>query len=256
MRYRGICEYDGTEYGGWQRQKNAPTVQEEIEKALTELLGSPIAIHGAGRTDAGVHARGQVFHFDGETRIPPEKLAYAVNYLLPKDIRLKKTEEAPPTFHARFDAKAKWYRYQIYNHPFASPLRGRYSWYVPFAPLDVSLMERAVAPIRGTHDFAAFAASGSPVEETTRTIHHAAVSMVDGLITLDVVGSGFLYNMVRIIAGTLVDMGRGKLGEDTFSVMLESLDRKRGGMTAPPGGLCMMRVFYTDPPEELPQEVE
>ncbi|MBE5780513.1 MAG: tRNA pseudouridine(38-40) synthase TruA [Clostridiales bacterium] len=244
MRYKGICEYDGTDYGGWQRQKNANTVQEEIEKALTKLLETPITIHGAGRTDAGVHARGQVFHFDGDTRIPPDKLAYAVNYLLPKDIRLKQTQAVGEDFHCRFDAKAKWYRYQIYNHPFASPLRGRYSWYVPFAPLDVDLMKEAVKPIVGTHDYAAFAASGSYVEMTVRTIYKAEISIIDGLITLDIVGSGFLYNMVRIIAGTLVDIGRGKLNKDTFTTMLQTLDRKQGGMTAPPNGLCMMRVYY------------
>ncbi len=245
MRIRMIVEYDGTHYSGWQRQKQDPSVQQTLEDAMARLFGQPITLHGAGRTDAGVHARGMVCHFDCQTRIPPERIAYALNFALPRDVRVKRSEQAADDFHARFDAVGKWYRYAIYNHPQAGALNRLYVAHVPFH-LEVDAMQRALAHLPGTHDFAAFAASGSTVKNTVRTIDGAFLQKQDETLTLDVIGNGFLYNMVRIIAGTLLDVGKGKLPEDVFAQMIQSGDRVRGGTTAPAHGLTLMQVFYTE----------
>ena len=174
-----------------------------------------------------------VCHFDCQTRIPPERLAYALNFALPRDVRVKQSERAPDDFHARFDAVGKWYRYAIYNHPQAGALNRLYVAHVPFR-LDVQAMRRALAFLPGTHDFAAFAASGSKVKSTVRTIDGALLQKEDEVLTLDVLGNGFLYNMVRIIAGTLL-----------YAQMTQSGERVRGGTTAPAHGLTLMQVFYT-----------
>jgi len=217
MRIKLIVEFDGTEYAGWQRQNNAITVQQRLEEALERLFGSPLCVQGASRTDAGVHAAGMVCHFDIETKMPSERIAYALNFTLPKDIRVKESSRVSDTFHARFDAKAKWYRYTIYNHKHASALNRRMVAHVPYA-LDPLKMQRAQLQKRGD------------------------------LLVLDIVGSGFLYNMVRIIAGTLIDIGRGKLQTDAFAKMLRTKERIQGGITAPPQGLVLQRVYYGAPP--------
>jgi len=246
MRIRMDVEYDGTDYCGWQRQKAQNSVQQKLEEAVLSLLDQRVTMHGAGRTDAGVHALCMTCHFDIETRIPPERLCYALNFLLPKDIRVKRSERAPADFHARFDAKMKWYRYSIYNHPQGSALFRRTTCHVPYA-LDVDRMQRALLPLLGTHDFKAFAASGSKVKSTVRTLYEARLTKHGDRLILDVLGDGFLYNMVRIIAGTLIDIGRGKSDFDSFARMIEYKDRLLGGLTAPPQGLMLMRVFYGDP---------
>lgn len=247
MRIKLIVEFDGTEYAGWQRQNNAVTVQQRLEEALQRLFGTPICVQGASRTDAGVHAAGMVCHFDIETKIPPERIAYALNFTLPKDIRIKESIRVAETFHARFDAKAKWYRYTIYNHKHASALNRRTVAHVPYA-LEAAKMQEALNVLLGRHDFAAFAASGSIVKDTTREIYLAQLQKKGDLLILDVIGSGFLYNMVRIIAGTLIDIGRGKLQTDAFAKMLLTKERIQGGMTAPPQGLILQRVYYGAPP--------
>ena len=247
MRIKLIVEFDGTDYAGWQRQENAMTVQQKLEEALERLFGEKITVFGASRTDAGVHAAGMVCHFDVETKIPVERIAYALNFTLPKDIRVKDSAQTAPGFHARFDAKAKWYRYTIYNHKHASALNRRTVAHVPYV-LSVSRMQEALQDLLGKHDFAAFAASGSVVKDTTREIYLARLQKNGDKIVLDIMGNGFLYNMVRIIAGTLIDIGRGKLGTDTFKKMLQTKDRVQGGMTAPPQGLILQRIYYETVP--------
>lgn len=247
MRIKLIVEFDGTDYAGWQRQENAITVQQRLEEALERLFGEKITVFGASRTDAGVHAAGMVCHFDVETKIPADRIAYALNFTLPKDIRVKDSAQAVPGFHARFDAKAKWYRYTIYNHKHASALNRRTVAHVPYV-LSVSRMQEALQDLLGKHDFAAFAASGSVVKDTTREIYLARLQKNGDKIVLDIMGNGFLYNMVRIIAGTLIDIGRGKLGTDTFKKMLQTKDRVQGGMTAPPQGLILQRIYYETVP--------
>ena len=247
MRIKLIVEFDGTDYAGWQRQENAITVQQRLEEALERLFGEKITVFGASRTDAGVHAAGMVCHLDVETKIPVERIAYALNFTLPKDIRVKDSAQAAPGFHARFDAKAKWYRYTIYNHKHASALNRRTVAHVPYV-LSVSRMQEALQDLLGKHDFAAFAASGSVVKDTTREIYLARLQKNGDKIVLDIMGNGFLYNMVRIIAGTLIDIGRGKLGTDTFKKMLQTKDRVMGGMTAPPQGLILQRIYYETVP--------
>ncbi len=246
MRIRLDVEFDGTDYCGWQRQKDLPSVQQKIEDAILELTQQKVTVHGSSRTDAGVHALCLTCHFDVETRIPPGRISYALNFLLPKDIRIKNSEQAQDGFHARFDAKMKWYRYSILNHPQGSPLYRRTTGHVPYA-LDLKRMQESLAPLVGTHDYAAFAASGSMVKSTVRTICEIRLTKLGDRIILDVLGSGFLYNMVRIIAGTLIDIGRKKLGTDAFLQMIEHRDRLCGGLTAKPEGLMLMHVFYGEP---------
>ena len=244
MRVRMDVEYLGSAYSGWQRQKNAPSVQQCLEEALWLLTGQRTHITGAGRTDAGVHAQCMPCHFDTQTGIPPEKLSFALNHLLPEDIRIQRAQKASDGFHARFDAKAKWYRYRIYMHAQQSALYRDLCWHVPQA-LRTGRMRRALTSLPGTHDFAAFAASGGKVQTTVRTMYGATMKKSGHWLVLDVLGSGFLYNMVRIIAGTLVDIGRGQCPPDAFETMLQTGQRTRGGMTAPGGGLMLMHVFYS-----------
>lgn len=247
MRVKLIVEFDGTDYAGWQRQENAMTVQQRLEEALARLFGRPVTVQGASRTDAGVHAAGMVCHFDVETRIPAERIAYALNFTLPRDIRVKDSQEVAACFHARFDARAKWYRYTIYNHKHAGALNRRTVAHVPVA-LDVDRMREALTSLLGRHDFAAFAASGSVVKDTVREIYVAELQKNGDTIVLDLIGSGFLYNMVRIIAGTLMDIGRGKLESDAFEAMLTTGSRLKGGVTAPPQGLILQRIYYDTVP--------
>ena len=245
MRVKMIIEYEGTAYAGWQRQENAVTVQQVLEEAVSKAVGKPTVIVGAGRTDAGVHAKGQVCHFDTNSTIPAEKFSYAVNMLLPKDIVVRKSSLASPDFHSRYDAKAKWYRYIIYNDRHASAMFRNFCYHVPNS-LDDELMAQALEQIVGTHDFAAFASSGGSVKTTIRKIYAARLQRVDSRMMLDLIGNGFLYNMVRIIAGTLVDIGRGRLPVSTFKSMLVSKQRESGGITAPAQGLTLMAVYYQD----------
>lgn len=245
MRIKLTIEYDGTAYAGWQRQENALAVQQVIEEALTKLTRARVVIAGASRTDAGVHALGQTAHFDTESRIPPDKYAFALNTMLPADIRIRKSEAVSEAFHARFSNKGKRYRYLIYQSPHAGALNRNTHAHVIY-PLDDEKMRRELTVLIGKHDFAAFAASGSVVKDTVRTIYSASLTRREDELELLVEGSGFLYNMVRIIAGTLISVGAGRLEEGAFARAIQSGNRLDLGVTAPAHGLTLMEVYYRE----------
>jgi len=240
-----IIEYDGSNYAGWQRQANAMTVQEKLELAVQKLTGETLCVHGASRTDAGVHALGQSAHFETESRIPADKFSFALNTLLPPDIRVTQSEEVPADFHARFSTRGKRYRYLLYDAPHAGALNRNTHAHVIY-PLDVEKMNAEAQDLVGTHDFGAFAASGSVVKDTVRTIYRAEVTRSGREVCLIVEGNGFLYNMVRIIAGTLIYVGTGKLEMGAFRRAIESGNRLDLGLTAPAHGLTLMEVFYDE----------
>lgn len=237
-------EYDGTAYCGWQRQANGPSVQQALEQALARLTGEAVCVTGSSRTDAGVHALGLRAHFDSATRIPPEKLAFALNTMLPEDIRVRESALAPEGFHARYSACGKVYRYVFYNARHERALGRQYSAHVPL-PLDEALMRREAQALLGTHDFAAFAASGSVAKSTVRTIYRVRVSRHGDEVELTVLGDGFLYNMVRIIAGTLMEVGTGRRAPGAIACAMETGDRLALGQTAPARGLTLVAVLYT-----------
>ena len=242
-RLKLIVEYDGTDYCGWQRQINGPSVQQTLEEALSRLTGETIAVTGSSRTDAGVHAMGLCAHFDSATRIPPEKIAFALNTMLPPDIRIRESGTAPEGFHARYSACGKVYRYRFYNSRHDCAIGRQYAAHVPLL-LDVERMNAEAQALCGTHDFEAFAASGSVVKSTVRTIYRVQVTASGDDVTLLVLGDGFLYNMVRIIAGTLMEVGTGKRDMGAIAKAIETRDRLALGQTAPAKGLTLMRVLY------------
>lgn len=235
--------YDGTAYAGWQLQKNAVAVQQRLEEALYRLTGETIRVTGASRTDAGVHALGQRAHFDTFSHIPPQKYPYALNTCLPRDIRVLTGQEVPCDFHARFDAKGKKYVYRIHNAPHASALLRDFTAHVPQA-LNVSQMQKSLEPLLGTHDFAAFQAAGGTAKTTVRTLSEATLAADGTSLVLTVGGNAFLYNMVRIIAGTMLEIGMGRLAPDAFCRAFRTGDRLALGMTAPACGLELNRVYY------------
>lgn len=237
-------EYDGTNYHGWQIQKNAVTIQEHVEKALSRLLGVQTGVTGCSRTDVGVHAYGQVAHFFTESTIPGEKFSYALNNLLPEDIVVQTSEEVPEDFHSRYASKGKKYRYLICNTAHQSALMRNRACHVR-PELDFEQMGKAAAHFVGEHDFAAFQATGGQVRSTVREIYSMSVrKKEDKLIELEVSGNGFLYNMVRIIAGTLIYVGMGKLSESDIPGIIGGLDRTKAGKTAPAQGLYLMEIYY------------
>lgn len=243
MRYRLIIEYFGKNYNGWQRQTNGVGVQQVLEDTLSGLLEQSVTVIGSGRTDTGVHALGQAAHFDADTRIPAEKLVFAANALLPHDIKIKSCLEAAPGFHAQYDAKSKTYRYQTYVSRIPSPLRDdRFAQIIP--PLDIDKIKRCAAKLVGRHDFAAFSSSGSQKKTSVREIYGIEVLESGDELYFEISGNGFLYNMVRIIVGTLVFIGKGKLPEETIDIMLETGNRKLGGKTFPAKGLLLKSVCY------------
>ncbi len=254
-RIKLIVEYDGTNYAGWQRQINAMSVQQRLEEALSRLTKTGVTVTGASRTDAGVHALGQTVHFDTESRIPADKYCYALNTMLPADIRVRASMPAEADFHSRFQAKSKIYRYLIHNDRHASAI-GRNTRAHVMYDLDVEKMNREVHSMIGTHDFAPFAASGSIVKDTVRTIYDARVVRNGNCVMLLVHGNGFLYNMVRILAGTLISVGTGKLAEGAIERALSSMSRLDLGVTAPAHGLTLMRVFYENDEHEAREYFE
>lgn len=237
--------YDGTAYAGWQWQENAVAVQQRLEEGLEKLIGQPIRVTGASRTDAGVHALGQRAHFDTFSRIPPEKYPFALNTCLPPDIRVLEGRQVSGDFHARFDAQGKRYTYRIHNGPHASALLRNLTAHVP-QKLDVPRMQQSLQCLLGQHDFAAFQASGGTAKTTVRTLTDVHLTQDGGELTLTVCGNAFLYNMVRIIAGTMIDIGMGRLPEDAFQQALDTGDRLRLGVTAPACGLELTEIFYPD----------
>ena len=248
-RIRMIVEYDGTNYSGWQRQINAMSVQEKLENALRKLTREEaLTVTGASRTDAGVHAYSQNVHFDTECRIPADKFAFALNTMLPMDIRVRKSFRVRDDFHARFQAKRKQYRYLFYNSPHASALYRNQTAHVMYK-LDEKLMNDEAQAMLGTHDFAPFAASGSEVKDTVRTIYSVSVQRSGDILEMLVEGNGFLYNMVRILAGTLIGVGTGKIERGAIVRALESGSRLDLGITAPAQGLTLMRIDYENADE-------
>lgn len=235
--------YDGTAYAGWQWQSNAVSVQQRLEEALAKLIGQPVRVTGASRTDAGVHALGQRAHFDTASHIPPEKYPFALNNCLPPDIRVLEGKEVPGDFHARFDACGKRYTYRIHNAPHASALYRNITAHVPYT-LDEERMCLSMQNLLGTHDFAAFQAAGGTAKTTVRTLTDVRLERQGSLLVLTVCGDAFLYNMVRIIAGTMLEIGMGRKAPNAFEQALRTGNRLALGMTAPACGLELTKVFY------------
>lgn len=237
--------YDGTEYAGWQYQENALSVQEKVEEILSAIEKTPMRIVGASRTDAGVHAQGQRAHFDTFSRIPTDKYPFALNALLPSDIRVNKAAQVADTLHARFSARRKEYRYLIDNRRHANALTQRFAAHVPLH-LDAEKMHQSAQTLVGVHDFAAFEASGGTAKTTVRTIESVSVKRENNLVELRITGNAFLYNMVRIIAGTLIQIGQEKLPPDAFSQAIAHKDRLLLGPTAPAKGLTLYSIDYEE----------
>lgn len=236
-------QYDGTNYCGWQKQHNGISIQEKIEDAIYSVTGETVNLIGSGRTDAGVHAIGQVANFKTNSTIPPNRFKYALIPKLPEDISIVQSELVPDSFHSRYDAKGKIYRYAIYNEEIRNPIYSRYVYHVPYR-LDLASMDRAKEYFLGSHDFRAFMASRSSVKSTIRTINSITLDRKEDLIFLTIEGNAFLHNMVRIIVGTLVEVGLGKRHWQSIPQIIKSKDRKMSGHTAPAQGLCLKKVYY------------
>lgn len=236
-------EYDGTNYHGWQVQPNAITVQQIVKEAIEKLTKEDINLIGASRTDEGVHAYGQVANFSTNSTILPEKFSYAINSFLPEDIVIVKSELVDEDFHSRYDTKGKKYRYIIYNREMKSALLNNRAYHVR-KKIDVNIMKEAAKFLVGKHDFSSFKSSGGSAKTSVRTIHDIVIEEKDDMITIEVSGDGFLYNMVRIIAGTLVEFGVEKRNPSDMLDILESKDRRKAGKTAPSQGLYLVEIYY------------
>lgn len=238
--------YDGTDYDGWQSQKSGRTIQDAVEAAVARLIGRKVRVLASGRTDAGVHAVGQVAAFRTNSALPPQVIRKALNARLPDDIVVLSADEAPAEFHPIRDAKQKHYRYLLSDAEMPNVFLRRYVWRYP-RPLDAAAMARAAEALRGTHDFSAFQSSGSPRATSVRTIHDLCVGrsrFIPHLITIDVTADGFLYNMMRNIVGSLVDVGRGARPASWVRDVLAGRDRRCAGATAPPHALFLISVTY------------
>lgn len=235
--------YDGGAYHGWQVQDNAVTVQQTLQDAIERVTGVRSGVVGCSRTDAGVHADKFCCAFDTDSALRGARMVDALNFHLPRDIAVYGCRAVPPDFHPRYDAVGKQYRYQIWNERARHPVWARYALHET-RPLDVDALQGPAAAFCGTHDFAAFCAAGSDVVGTVRTVRECTVAREGGLVTLTVAADGFLYNMVRILAGTLLDMARGRLDPGDMDGILASRDRGRAGYTAPPHGLWLTDVYY------------
>lgn len=245
--YRLRVAYDGARFHGWQRQKGTDrTIQQKIEEALSRILQEPIAVTGASRTDAGVHALAQEAHFETSRAVDPKKLAWGVNALLPPEIAVDRLRRSRGRFHARFDAAGKLYRYWIWNHPVKSVWERDRSWHVR-RPLDLTAMRKAARALVGRRDFKAFSAADERKGSTVRTLRSIEIRRAGRRIRLDFRGDGFLYTMVRSIVGTLADVGRGRTPASRMGAILASRDRKKAGPTAPGHGLFLVKVSYARP---------
>jgi tRNA pseudouridine38-40 synthase len=235
--------YDGTRFVGWQRQSEGESVQGLLEDALAKFEGAPVTVHGAGRTDAGVHALAQVASARVTCRHDVATLTRALNAHLPEDVRVVSVEEVAADFHARFSARRKTYRYRIRNTPTADPFDRHFVWHIP-EPLDLAAMKEAAAAVVGTHDFAAFQSAGGDSNGTVRTVSRSEIGDTAGLVTYEIAGDGFLRHMVRALTGTLVDIGRGWRSPASMAPLLRGSSRSDAGPTAPPQGLFLVRVDY------------
>ena len=240
-RIKLIVSYDGTDYCGWQVQPGKRTIEGELNKALCSLLREEIAVIGASRTDSGVHGLGNIAVFDTESRIPGEKFSYALNQRLPEDIVVNHSEEVSSDYHPRKCNSVKTYEYKIWNHPFPNPMNRRYSAFV-YVPLDEVRMQQAADHLVGEHDFTSFCSAATQVESKVRTIYSLKVSREGEMITIRVQGNGFLYNMVRIIAGTLIKVGQCAMEPEQLPGILAAMDRQAAGPTAPPEGLTLVEI--------------
>ncbi|MCP3099964.1 tRNA pseudouridine(38-40) synthase TruA [Myxococcus sp. K15C18031901] len=252
-RLKLTLEYEGTGYVGWQVQPNGPSLQSVLESSLAKLLGAPVSVRSAGRTDAGVHATGQVVSFDTERTLPLKAYVMGLNSLLPEDVAVVDAVEAPEGFDPRRWSRGKRYRYRVSNRRSRSPLRRATHWEV-FAPLDVEAMRRAAASLVGRHDFSSFRAADCQAKHAVREVWKVAVEGTPGGdISFVVEGTAFLKHMVRNLVGTLMEVGKGRKPEAWVAEVLAARDRKRAGPTAPAHGLVMEEVFYGDgPPPRTP----
>lgn len=244
-RIRLIVSYDGTNYCGWQIQNNGISVEEVLNTALSELLKEKISVIGASRTDSGVHALGNVAVFDTETKIPAERIALALNQRLPEDVRIQKSEEVPADWHPRYCDSVKTYEYKILNRKIPNPLERFYSYFT-YMKLNVEKMQEAAAYVVGEHDFACFCSAKSQVQSTVRCVHSLEVEQKGDMISIKICGNGFLYNMVRIIAGTLMQVGMGVYPPEHMKDVIESKDRQMAGPTAPARGLVLVGIAYDE----------
>ena len=243
---RLTIEYDGTRYRGWQLQPEGPTIQGEIERALEVILGRAHRVHGAGRTDAGVHARAQVAHVRIDHPMPERRLHRALNGVLPKDIAVIGVERAPVGFHSRFSPHVKTYTYTIVNRPYRSVFWRERAWFIP-SPLDWTAMARGLRSFEGEHDFRAFRASNCQARTTIRTIEGSALDEVEsGVFRFMIQGRGFLKQMVRTMIGTLVEIGKGRMTVEGVEALLAGAERREAGPTAPARGLCLESITYLD----------
>ncbi|MBR4724563.1 MAG: tRNA pseudouridine(38-40) synthase TruA [Lachnospiraceae bacterium] len=248
--------YDGTDYVGWQYQQNGISIEEELNEALYVLTGEEISVIGASRTDAGVHAMGNVAVFDTASKIPADKFCLALNRYLPEDIVVQSSCEVAPDFNPRYAGSRKTYEYSICNAKIPDPLSRKYAFFVHY-PLDVDLMNKAAAYLEGEHDFASFCSAGAQVKTTVRKVFSVECVAGPPMITIRITGGGFLYNMVRIIAGTLIQIGQGMYPPEKMKDILEACDRKQAGPTAPPQGLVLRKIeFEKDPEKDLPTHTE
>lgn len=236
-------EYDGKKFGGWQKQPNKLNIQGEIEKAIEEITGERIDLNASGRTDAGVHSLGQVANFKTNSKIEIEKIPIAINSKLKQSIRIIKAEEVEENFHARYSCKGKKYRYIINNSKYGSAIYRDLEYHMPIK-LNVEAMQKGIKYFEGEHDFKGFKASGTSSKSSVRTIYNAKVIQEGERIIIELEGNGFLYNMVRIISGTMVDVGLGKIKPEEIPEIIESKERSRAGKTLPPQGLYLVEVYY------------
>ena len=242
-RIKLVAAYDGTNYHGSQIQNNGETIEGVLKMELSSLLKEEVQIIGASRTDAGVHARGNVFVFDTESRIPSDKFTYALNARLPEDIRIQDSEEVPLDFHPRHQDTVKTYEYRVLNRKLPLP-EYRLHAHFTYETLNIERMQLACKYFIGEHDFASFCAAGSQVESTVREIYDLHVKKEGDLVTISVTGNGFLYNMVRIIAGTLLKVGSGHFAPEDMEKIIEGKDRSLAGPTAPAKGLTLVKIRY------------
>lgn len=244
-RVKLTVAYDGTDYHGWQIQNNGITIESELNRCLSELFGEQIQVIGASRTDAGVHALGNVAVFDTECRMPAEKISYALNQRLPEDIRIQRSEEVAPDWHPRRCESRKTYEYRIYRGEFPMPVKRLYSYFT-YHLLDVDSMRKAAALLEGEHDFRSFCQTGAQVESTVRTLYSVEIEEQGAELVIRVCGNGFLYNMVRIIAGTLIEVGRGSRRPEDMTAVLQAADRSAAGPTAPAHGLTLVKYEFSE----------
>ncbi len=242
-RVRLTVAYDGTNYHGWQIQNNGITIESELNRCLSDLLQEPIEVIGASRTDSGVHARGNIAVFDTLNRMPAEKISYALNQRLPEDIRIQRSEEVAPDWHPRHCDSRKTYEYRIYRGQFPMPVKRLYSLF-SYHQYDVEKMQEAAVYLEGEHDFKSFCQTGAQVESTVRTLYSVKVEEQGEDLVIRICGSGFLYNMVRIIAGTLMEVGQGKRKPMDMETILEAKDRAAAGPTAPARGLMLIKYDF------------